>query len=167
MDRRIKLLPRLAACFEDRSDPEHIEHQVGELVSQRVYALALGYEDLNDHDELRQDPLLALLVGKSTLQRLEGTTDGVDRYKKICCDSAAIKRLLAYALLVALRRLGLEGTRWARAQTETIRRGLLKTGAQVRVSVRRGQLSLASGYPYQEAFAAMYRALRPPGCATV
>ena len=429
VDRRINLLPRLAACFEDRRDPERIEHQVGELVSQRVYGLALGYEDLNDHDELRRDPVLALLVGKSdlggqqrrrerdrgqplagksTLNRLEGTTDGVDRYKKIRYDSAAIDRLLvdvfveaqqqepaeiildidatdtplhgqqegrffhgyyrhycylplyifsgehvlcarqrvanqdaaegsrggteedrgadpgrvaggedhrarrlgvlsgrvdglvraerggvrvgagaqraaavadrrgprtrrarqqqqtgrparvftefeyqtleswsrarrvvgkaeqlvgkenpryvvtsldgerwppqrlyeqlycergeaenrikeqlslfadrmstqtlranqlrlhlsslAYMLLVGLRRLGLEGTRWARAQTETIRRGLLKIGALVKVSVRRVQLSLASGYPYEEAFAAAYRALRPPGCATV
>ncbi len=428
VDQRINLLPRLAACFEDRRDPERIEHQAGELVSQRVYGLALGYEDLNDHDELRRDPLLALLAGKSdlggqqrrrerdhgqplagksTLQRLERTSDGLDRYKKIRCDSAAIDRLLvdvfveaqqqepaeiivdidatdtplhgqqegrffhgyyrhycylplyifsgehvlcarqrvanqdaaegsvaelkrivaqirgawpqvriivrgdsgfcrdelmdwceqngveyvlglarnerlrsliddaldeaarqqqqtgrparvftefeyqtleswsrarrvvgkaeqlvgkqnpryvvtsldaerwppqrlyeqlycergeaenrikeqlslfadrmssetlranqlrlhlsslAYVLLVGLRRLGLEGTQWARAQTETIRRGLLKIGALVKVSVRRVQLSLASGYPYEEAFAAVYRALRPPGCATV
>ena len=74
---------------------------------------------------------------------------------------------LAYVLLVALRRLGLEGTVWARAQTETIRRGLLKIGAQVKVSVRRVYLSLAGGYPYEEAFAAVYRALRPPGLATL
>ena len=116
VDRRINLLPRLAACFEDRPRfAERIEHRVGELVSQRVYGLALGYEDLNDHDELRRDPLLALLAGKSdlggqqrrrerdrgqplagksTLNRLEGTTDGVDRYKKIRYDSAAIDRLL-------------------------------------------------------------------------
>ena len=428
VDRRIDLLPRVAACFEDRRDPERVEHQVGELVSQRVYALALGYEDLNDHDELRSDPVLALLAGKSdlegrkrkqerdrgkplagksTLNRLERTTDGVDRYKKIRCDSEAIDRLLvgvfveahpeppeeiildidatdtplhgqqegrffhgyyrhycylplyifcgqhllcarqrvsnqdaaaggveelerivarireawpevriivrgdagfcrdelmswceergveyvlglarnerlrerideamqqaartqqqtgeparvftefeyqtlqswsrarrvvakaeqlegkenpryvvtslggesrparqlyeqlycargemenrikeqlslfsdrmsaetlranqlrlhlsslAYVLLAALRRLGLEGTVWARAQTETIRRGLLKIGARVKVSVRRVYLSLAGGYPYEQAFWAVYRALRPPGLATV
>ena len=70
---------------------------------------------------------------------------------------------LAYVLLVALRRLGLEGTKWARAQTETIRRGLLKIGAQVRVSVRKVWVSLGSGYPYVDSFAAVYRALRPPG----
>ena len=74
---------------------------------------------------------------------------------------------LAYVLMAALRRLGLEGTVWARAQTETIRRGLLKIGAQVKVSVRRVYLSLAGGYPYEESFAAVYRALRPPGLATV
>lgn len=428
VDQRIKLLPRLAACFEDGRDSRRIEHLVGELVSQRVYGLALGYEDLNDHDELRRDPMLALLAGKSdvsgqrrrrerdrgqplagksTLQRLEGTTDGVDRYQKVRCDSAAIDRLLvdvfveahsqepsevlldidatdtplhgqqegrffhgyyrhycylplyifsgehvlcarqrmsnqdaaagsvaelerivaqlraawpevkiilradsgfcrdellswceenrvdyvvglarnerlqslieealeeasrqqqqtgrparvysefeyrtleswsrarrvvakaeqlvgkqnpryvvtsldaeswppqrlyeqlycgrgeaenrikeqlslfadrmstetlranqlrlylsslAYVLLVGLRRLGLAGTQWARAQTETIRRGLLKIGALVKVSVRRVHLSLASGYPDEEAFAAVYRALRPPGPATL
>ena len=428
VDRRIKLLPRLAFCFEDRRDRRRIEHRVGELVSQRVYGLALGYEDLNDHDELRRDPVLALLAGKSdvsgqqrrrerdrgqplagksTLNRLERTTDGVDRYQKIRCDSEAIDRLLvevfveahpqepaeilldvdatdsplhgqqegrffhgyyghycylplyifsgehvlcarqrvsnqdaaagsvaelerivaqiraawpevkiilrgdsgfcreellswceenqvdyvvglarnerlrslieealeeaasrqqqtgrparvftefeyqtleswsrerrvvgkaeqlvgkqnpryvvtsldgerwppqrlyeqlycgrgeaenrikeqlslfadrmstetlranqlrlylsslAYVLLVGLRRLGLKGTQWARAQTETIRRGLLKIGAQVKVSVRRVYLSLASGYPDEEAFAAVYRALRPPGPATL
>ena len=55
----------MATCFEDRRDPQRIEHRVGELVSQRVYALALGYEDLNDHDQLRWDPLLALLAGKA------------------------------------------------------------------------------------------------------
>ena len=63
---------------------------------------------------------------------------------------------LAYVLMVGLRRLGLEGTRWA--QTETIRRGLLKIGAHVKVSVRRVYLSLAAGYPDEEAFAAVYRA---------
>lgn len=428
VDQRINLLPRLAACFEDGRESRRIEHRVGELVSQRVYGLALGYEDLNDHDELRRDPVLALLAGKSdvsgqrrrrerdrgqplagksTLQRLERTTDGVDRYQKIRCVSAAIDRLLvdvfveahlqepaevlldidatdsplhgqqegrffhgyyghycylplyifsgehvlcarqrmsnqdaaagaaeelerivaqlravwpkvkiilrgdsgfcrdellswceenrvdyvvglarnerlrslieeaieqasrqqqqtgrparvysefeyrtleswsrerrvvakaeqlvgkqnpryvvtsldrerwppqrlyeqlycgrgeaenrikeqlslfadrmstetlranqlrlhlsslAYVLLVGLRRLGLKGTQWARAQTETIRRGLLKIGALVKVSVRRVYLSLASGYPDEEAFAAVYRALRPPGPATV
>ena len=72
---------------------------------------------------------------------------------------------LAYVLMAALRRLGLEGTVWARAQTETIRRGLLKIG--VKVSVRRVYLLLAGGYPYEESFAAVYRALRPPGLATV
>lgn len=73
---------------------------------------------------------------------------------------------LAYVLMVALRRLGLKGTSWKRAQTETIRRKLLKIGAQVKISVRRVCLSLSSGYPYEATFAAVYRALRPPGLAT-
>ena len=56
---------RFASCFEDYRNPDLIEHSVAELVAQRVYALALGYEDLNDHDELRVDPLLATLVEKA------------------------------------------------------------------------------------------------------
>jgi len=101
------ILRRFAACFTDHRDPELVEHTVYELVAQRVYALALGYEDLNDHEALRHDPLLAVLVGKSdptgqdrrcprdrgkslagksTLNRLELTPAGADptsRYKKI------------------------------------------------------------------------------------
>ena len=53
-----------ARCFDDFRDPELIEHSVEELLKQRVFALALGYEDLHDHDQLRADPLLATLVGK-------------------------------------------------------------------------------------------------------
>ena len=122
VDRRLKLLDRVATCFEDRRDPERIEHSVRELVSQRVYGLALGYEDLNDHDELRHDPLLGLLAGKtdprgegrkreqdrgkalagkSTLNRLERSTDGADRYKKIACNFEAVDRLLTDLYLEA------------------------------------------------------------------
>jgi hypothetical protein len=101
------LVAALANCFDDHRDPELIEHTVEELVKQRVFALALGYEDLNDHDTLRSDPLLAAVVGKrdplgqervdprdrgkalagkSTLNRLELTPVGArreSRYKKI------------------------------------------------------------------------------------
>ena len=102
----------------DYRNPESIEHSVRELVAQRVYGLALGYEDLNDHDGLRKDSTLALLVGKqdltgeqrvreqdrgnplaasSTLNRLElGTPESAasDRYKRIAADSEALDRLL-------------------------------------------------------------------------
>src|SRR5499433_1934050 len=64
-DQRLNLLPRLAQCFVDRRSPVLVKHTVQELVSQRVYGLALGYEDLNDHEQLRNDPLLAVLVEKS------------------------------------------------------------------------------------------------------
>jgi hypothetical protein len=57
-DRRLNLLPRLAECFLDRRNPVLVTHPVAEMLAQRVYALALGYEDLNDHEQLRQDPLL-------------------------------------------------------------------------------------------------------------
>jgi len=59
------IIRRFAACFTDHRDPDRTEHTVEQLVAQRVYALALGYEDLNDHDALRHDPMLAVLVGKA------------------------------------------------------------------------------------------------------
>jgi hypothetical protein len=103
VDRRINLLGRLAGCFVDGRDAERIEHTIGEMISQRMYGLALGYEDLNDHEQLRADPLLALLsgkreleeplAGKSTLNRLE-LTGRSKRYHKITYSSDAIDRLL-------------------------------------------------------------------------
>ena len=118
VEQRSGILRQFAACFRDYRIPERIEHSVSELVRQRVYGLALGYEDLNDHDRLRQDPLLALLsgksdlegaqrrrqqdrgkagAGKSTLNRLELTKAKATkrtRYKKIVLDTAAVDRLL-------------------------------------------------------------------------
>src|SRR5712691_2273290 len=96
-DQRLNLLPRLAACFEDHRNPWLISHSVRELVSQRVYGLALGYEDLNDHDQLREDPL----AGKSTLNRLELSTETPSRYKKIHCRQEAIDTLLTAVFLEA------------------------------------------------------------------
>src|SRR5215469_6213617 len=90
-DRRLNLLPRVAECFLDGRDPERVEHTVEEMVSQRVYGLALGYEDLNDHEQVRTDPLMSVLAGreemerplagKSTLNRLELGDGREDRYK--------------------------------------------------------------------------------------
>src|SRR5438067_1447842 len=70
-DQAIRLVDRFADCFADSRAPELIEHTVGTLVGQWIFALALGYEDLVDHDELRHDPTMAVLAGKSTLNRLE------------------------------------------------------------------------------------------------
>lgn len=110
-DRRLKLLPRLAACFLDGRDPARVQHPVEEMVAQRVYGLALGYEDLNDHEQLRQDPLLKLLAGqsdveaplagKSTLNRLELSTGSPDRYKKITFWKQAIDELLVEGFVEA------------------------------------------------------------------
>ncbi len=58
-EQRIKLMDRLAACFQDGRRPLLVKHQVAEMLAQRIYGLALGYEDLNDHEQLRSDPLLA------------------------------------------------------------------------------------------------------------
>jgi hypothetical protein len=125
VDRREHLIDRLAACFSDHRRRDKIEHTVRELAAQRVYGLVLGYEDLNDHDQLRADPLMAVLVGKaepkgtdrrrardqgkagagkSTLNRLELTPADADaqaRYKKIVYDSQSMDRLLVELFLEA------------------------------------------------------------------
>ena len=110
----------MAACFQDRRDQRYVQHGLEELLSQRVYGLALGYEDLNDHDELRKDPaFMALagklspvlrgdceaLAGKSTLNRLEHTPrrDGA-KYHKIDCDGARVDALLVDLFLEAHER---------------------------------------------------------------
>jgi hypothetical protein len=66
VDRKIQLLKRVARCFRDGRDPRRVEHALEEMLAQRIYGLALGYEDLNDHEELRHDPLLAVLADVST-----------------------------------------------------------------------------------------------------
>jgi hypothetical protein len=115
VEKRIGIVRQFAACFRDYRNPDLIEHTVEELVAQRVYGLALGYEDLNDHEELRKDPLLAVLVekpdpegemlaGKSTLNRLELTPETANakaRYKKIVADHAAVDRLFVEIFLTA------------------------------------------------------------------
>jgi len=105
VDRKIRILKRMAACFTDGRDAQRVEHALPELLAQRIYRLALGYEDLNDHEELRHDPLLGLLAGereleeplagKSTLNRLELTpADELHRYHKITYSAEALDMLL-------------------------------------------------------------------------
>ena len=114
-DRRIDMTRRLAGCFHDMRNQELIEHSVETLVMQRIVGIALGYEDLNDHDQLRHDPILATLsgkltptrsdcaplAGKSTLNRLELSKPEPDRYHKISADDAAIEELLVTLFLEA------------------------------------------------------------------
>lgn len=113
--RALGLLDRFARCFVDRRDPDLIEHEIATLVGQRVYGIALGYEDLIDHDQLRHDPVLsasvgklvaqrstcAALAGKSTLNRLELGRVEPSRYHKIGHDGAAIERLFVDLFLEA------------------------------------------------------------------
>jgi hypothetical protein len=125
VERRTGILQQLSEQFTDYRDPDAIEHSVSDLVSQRVYGLALGYEDLNDHGQLRLDPLLAVLVGKqdptgearvrardrgkalasaSTLNRLELTpwhATAESRYKKIVAKVGGIDRLMVDLFLQA------------------------------------------------------------------
>jgi hypothetical protein len=92
-DKRLNLLARMAVCFLDGRNQDMVEHSILEMLSQRVYGLALGYEDINDHEQLRHDPVFGILAGrekledplagKSTLNRMELGTGINDRYKKI------------------------------------------------------------------------------------
>ena len=117
-DRAIGLVERLASCFQDRRRPELIEHAVTTLVGQRVFGLALGYEDLNDHDDLRHDPIMAVLAGKlaarrsdcapvagkSTLNRLELSRPQATRYHRISHAPEAIEALFVTLFMEAHRR---------------------------------------------------------------
>ena len=114
-DRAMDLVSRFAACFTDGRSAGRTVHDVHTLVGQRVFAIALGYEDVNDHDELRRDPVLgtvlgrlearhsrcAPLAGKSTLNRLEHAPAGDHRYRRIGHDPAAIEALFVDLFLAA------------------------------------------------------------------
>jgi hypothetical protein len=117
-DAAIGLIDRLAGCFVDQRDPDLIEHSVRTLIGQRVFGLALGYEDLNDHEQLRHDPVMgallgkltprrsdcAPLAGKSTLNRLElHPVETANRYHKIRPDREAIESLWVELFLEAHR----------------------------------------------------------------
>jgi len=115
-DRAIRLVDRFAACFRDGRHPTFVTHQVRSLVGQRIFGLALGYEDLVDHGDLRHDPGLgsllgrfardeaapAPLAGKSTLNRLEhAPADATARYHKIGHEAAAIETVFVDLFLDA------------------------------------------------------------------
>jgi hypothetical protein len=122
-DKAIRLVERFAACFSDARNAQLIEHRLATLIGQRLFAIALGYEDLNDHDQLRHDPVMAVLAGKlkarrkqcaavagkSTLSRLEhapeeGPAYAPARYHKISHDARAIEALFVELFLEAHRR---------------------------------------------------------------
>jgi len=108
-DKRLNLLPRLEEGFLDNRNQDLIEHSILEMLSQRVYGLTLGYEDLNDHEQLRKDPVFGILAGreeleeplagKSTLNRMELGAGTKDRYKKITFWKEAVDELLVKLFL--------------------------------------------------------------------
>jgi len=119
VDRAIGLTGRVACCFRDERNAELVVHRLETLVAQRVHAIALGYEDINDHEELRHDPVLGLLsdtfkpkradvaalAGKSTLNRLEhGLKTGVSRYHKISVIDAAMEQVFLDIYVAAHKR---------------------------------------------------------------
>jgi hypothetical protein len=103
-DKLLNLIPRLGKCFLDGRNQSLVEHSVSEMLAQRIYGLALGYEDLNDHEQLRKDPVFGILAGKedlneplagkSTLNRMELGTGMNDRYKKITFWKEGVDELL-------------------------------------------------------------------------
>mgnify|MGYP003402573839 FL=1 len=115
-DKAIGLVSRLAGCFQDARCPALTVHQLPAMLSQRIFGIALGYEDIVDHDQLRHDPVLGVLgnsltskrsdcaplAGKSTLNRLEHAAKvGADPYHKITHDPAAIERLFVTLMIEA------------------------------------------------------------------
>jgi hypothetical protein len=110
-DKRLNLLPRLAECFLDGRNQEQIKHSILEMLSQRIYGLALGYEDINDHEQLRKDPVFGILAGredldeplagKSTLNRMELGVGTKDRYKKVTFWKEAVDELLVKVFIEA------------------------------------------------------------------
>ena len=108
-DQCLNLLPRLGECFLDGRHQEQVKHSILEMLSQRIYGLALGYEDINDHEQLRADPVFGILAGreeleeplagKSTLNRMELGTGVKDRYKKITFWKEAVDELLVKVFL--------------------------------------------------------------------
>ena len=120
VDRGLGLVRRFARCFTDRRDARYVEHRIETLVGQRIFGLVLGYEDLDDHDELRKDPTFAVLAGKlhsvlrsdcealagkSTLNRLEHTPRrNAAKYHRIDCDGPQVDALLVELFLEAHER---------------------------------------------------------------
>src|ERR1700722_859553 len=113
-DKRLNLLPRLAERFLDGRNPDQVEHSIQEMLSQRIYGLALGYEDLNDHEQLRNDPVFGVLAGreelgtplagKSTLNRMELGAGVKDRYKKITFWKDSVDELLVKIFIESYER---------------------------------------------------------------
>jgi hypothetical protein len=112
-DKRLNLLSRLSACFVDGRSQNLVEHTIQEMLSQRIYGLALGCEDINDHEQLRRDPVFGILAGrealeeplagKSTLNRMELGTGITDRYKKITYWKDAIDELMVRVFIESHR----------------------------------------------------------------
>src|ERR1700758_5042511 len=117
-DKVLGLTRRLATCFQDSRDPTYTVHRLETLLMQRIVGIALGYEDLNDHDELRHDPVLAVLAGKlaakrsdcaplagkSTLTRVELSRPTAPRDHRVGHDPAVIERLFVEVFLDAHQR---------------------------------------------------------------
>ena len=168
VDRRIGLIDALDAAIDDPRCPWLIEHDQQTILAQRIFALAAGYEDLNDHQALRNDTLLAAMADRRfkgghkegdplssppTLCRLENRVTRADLVR------------MSEVLVETLRRVAPARTELARAQVGTIRLKLLKIGGRIVRSIRRIVIHLASGFPLQDTLKIILRHLRDWRCA--
>ena len=156
VDRRLQLTQRAAAVLHDPRDPDLITHPLRDLIRQRVDAIVQGYEDLNDHAELRQD----VFCGEQLL---------VSYLRPSKIDAAKPAWAILALLVKRLRQAGPEGrlivcagTDFARLQAGTLRSKLLKIGAVIVRNTRRVRVLLSSAYPYQQLFCRAALALRSP-----
>jgi hypothetical protein len=162
-DRAIGLVGRFAQCFRDVRRPELIEHEVKTLLGQRVFGIALGYEDLNDHDDLRHDPVMAVLAGKlrakrkdcapvagkSTLNRLELSRPEATRYHKISYEAGGIEALFVTLFLESFREapeeIVLDWTRPTTRCTAT-RKAVFSTATTIAIAICRSTSSAATSF---------------------
>lgn len=190
VESRFHILKRLASgCFRDYRNEDRIEHTVESLIRQRVYGIALGYEDLNDHDSLRHDVVMGLLsekqdpsggdrmrekdqgkpiAGKSTLNRLELTPENANeksRYKKIVADGVAIDELMVALFIESYQRAPSEVVLDVDAMIRctVIRRGDISTAIMQSIAICRYTSSVASTYCVP-GYAKPMR-IRPAGCS--
>ena len=176
LDSSLGLTRSVANCLQDRRNPIFIEHTLPELLAQRILSMALGYEDLNDQDSLRHDPLLAAAAGKTNPEQALASAPTLNRIKeqqgdlfgeRLSSQGLAANQLrlwlsaFAYVLMERLRTATLKGTELAQATAGTIRLRLLKLAARVEVSTRRLRVRLAESAPVQALFAHAWRRLRP------
>jgi len=167
VDRKIGLIDALDAALADPRCPWLIEHDQRTILAQRIFALAAGYEDLNDHQTLRNDTLLQVLTDRQ-LKVGQTETDPLSSPPTLCRLENRVTRAdlvrLASVLVETLRRVGLAGTELACAQVPTIRLKLLKIGGRIVRSVRRIVVHLASGFPLRQTFQTILRHLRDWSC---
>jgi len=181
VDRRLGLTSALAACITDPRCLRRIRHDRHRMLTQRVFGIGLGYEDLNDHQSLRDEPLFQVLAEQrpdpdrplaspATLCRFENRikeqqlglfADRTRCHKFLANPFRLLLASAAYVLLEHPRRAVLKGTQLAQARVGTLRVKLPKVAARVTVSVRRVVLHLSSYYPYRQLFTRVAARLVP------
>lgn len=158
--RKWRFIGQIAACFTDQRDQRFIEHTVAELGSQRLFALCLGYEDLNDHDQLRREPLLAIAAGKDDLTSAQRRLPR-DRGCPLAGKSTLNRTAISQRTRMTARRFAElsyqpRGERWARARRVVNKAKYLVEG-EGKANCRYVVTNLpASEYPAQDLYETEY-----------